>query len=116
MMNNPNDTTSAMQSTPDLKAQSKKGLREFFQDRRIKNLASVLVPGALAAALFPVVGPVVAGAAAVVAVKIGLNILGLTFCDDTIKKLVAPIEGKQLDESAVQDALQDTLEKLLPTD
>lgn len=115
-MANSSDNVGGMQSASELKERSKKGLREFFQDRRIKNLVSVLVPGALAAALFPVFGPVVAGAAAVVAVKNGLQLLGISFSDDTIKKIVKPLEGQQLDENDMQDVLQETLQELLPTD
>lgn len=113
MVNDPN-TTNDKQSTPDLKAQSKKGLRDFFQDRRIKNLVGVLVPGVLAAALFPVFGPALAGVAAGVAIKNGLNMLGISFSDHTINELVKPLEGQQLDENDMQDLLQETLTKLLP--
>jgi hypothetical protein len=116
MMNDPNSITPSTQSRPDFKTQSKKGLREFFQDRRIKNLVSVLVPGALAAALFPVFGPAIAGVAAGVAIKNGLNMLGISFSDHTINELVKPLEGKQLDENDVQDLLQETLTELLPKD
>lgn len=115
-MNNLPDNTAAGLSAEEIKARSKKGLREFFMDRRIRNLASVLVPGALAAALFPIFGPAVAGVAAVFAVKNGLNMLGISFSDDTIKKLMKPLEGQQLDENDVQDVLQETLENLLPED
>ncbi len=35
---------------------------------------------------------------------------------DTIEKLLKPIEGKQLEEDEMQEALTDTLTGLLPTD
>src|SRR6266581_3700059 len=68
MTTNPTNTSSGMPSAPELKEQSYKGLREFFQQKSIRNLVSVLVPSALAAILFPVFGPAVAGGAAAVTI------------------------------------------------
>src|SRR5205807_2197011 len=87
-----------------------------FQNPYVKNLTSILVPGALAAALLPVFGPVVAGTAAAVAIKNALALLHIEMSTDTIEKLLKPIEGKQLDEDEMQEALTDTLTDLLPTD
>ncbi len=110
------DNFSSTPTPTDVKAQSKQKLSDFFQNKRIKSLISVLVPGALAAALFPVFGPIVAGVAAGVAIKNGLSLLGISLSDDTISKLVKPLEGRQLDEDEMQDVLQNTLEQLLPKD
>ena len=46
--------------------QSRQHLHEFFQNKLVKKLIPILVPGALAAALLPVFGPVAAGTAAAV--------------------------------------------------
>src|SRR5258708_17357754 len=53
--------------------QSKQRLRAFFQNPYVKKLTPILVPGALAAALLPVFGPVVAGTAAARALKKALD-------------------------------------------
>lgn len=115
-MSNPRDTTNAALSGSTLLEKSKARLVAFFQQPSVKKLVPVLVPSALAAVLLPVFGPAVAGAAAVIAVKSGLDLLGISFSDDTIKKLAKPLEGQQLDESDLQDILQETLEKLIPED
>src|SRR5260370_39275684 len=109
---NPTNNSSGMPSAPALKEQSSKGLREFFQQKSIRNLVNVLVPSALAAILFPVFGPVVAGGAAAVAIQNGLKLLDISLSADTIGKILKPLEGRQIDESDVQTVLQD----LLPTD
>jgi hypothetical protein len=96
--------------------QSKQRLRAFFQNPYVKKLTPILVPGALAAALLPVFGPVVAGTAAAVAIKNSLSLLHIEMSTDTIEKLLKPIEGKPLDEDDMQEALTDTLKDLLPTD
>jgi len=101
-----------MPSAPELKEQSKKGLREFFQQKSIRNLVNVLVPSALAAILFPVFGPAVAGGAAAVAIQNGLKLLDISLSADTIVKILKPLEGRQIDEGDVQAVLQD----LLPED
>jgi hypothetical protein len=77
-MTNPTDNTN-LPPAPELKEQSKKSLREFFQQKSVRNLVNVLVPSALAAILFPIFGPVVAGGAAAVAVQNGLKLLGDIF-------------------------------------
>src|SRR5258707_8325033 len=116
-MSNPRDTTNAALSGSTLLEKSKARLVAFFQQPSVKKLVPVLVPSALAAVLLlPVFGPAVAGAAAVIAVKSGLDLLGISFSDDTIKKLAKPLEGQQLDESDLQDILQETLERLIPED
>jgi hypothetical protein len=107
----PQDTA----KTP-LLEQSKQRLRAFFQNPYVKKLTPILVPGALAAALLPVFGPVVAGTAAAVAIKNALALLHIEMSTDTIEKLLKPIEGKQLDEDDMQEALTDSLKDLLPTD
>ena len=111
MTTNPPDTSGGMPSAPALKEQAKKGLREFFQQKSIKNLVNVLVPSALAAILFPVFGPALAGGAAAVAIQNGLKLLGISLSADTIGKILKPLEGRQIDESDVQVVLQDLLPK-----
>ena len=96
--------------------QSKRHLHEFFQNKYVKNSVSILVPGVLAAALLPVLGPVAAGAAASVAIKNSLALLKIEMSTDTIEKLLKPIEGKQLDDDDLQSVLTDTLQDLLPKD
>src|SRR5437588_12645261 len=96
--------------------QSKQRLRAFFQNPYVKKLIPILVPGALAAALLPIFGPVVAGTAAAAAIKNSLALLHIEMSTDTIEKLIKPIEGKQLGENDLQEALTDTLTDLLPTD
>jgi hypothetical protein len=115
-MSHPLDTTNTAPSGSTLLEKSKARLMAFFQQPSVKKLVPVLVPSALAAALLPAFGPAVAGAVAVIAVKSGLDLLGISFSDDTIKKLAKPLEGQQLDESDMQDILQETLEKLIPED
>jgi hypothetical protein len=111
MTANPTNNSSGMPSTPELKEQSNKGLREFFQQKSIRNLVNVLVPSALAAILFPVFGPTVAGGAAAVAIQNSLKLLGISLSADTIGKILKPLEGRQIDESDVQTVLQDLLPK-----
>jgi len=112
------DSTLGPQDSPTttLLEQSKQRLRAFFQNKYVKKLTPILVPGALAAALLPVFGPVVAGIAAAVAIKNSLALLHIELSTDTIEKLLKPIEGKQLNEDDLQEALTDTLTDLLPTD
>src|ERR1700682_6484634 len=96
--------------------QSKERLRAFFQNPYVKKLTPILVPGALAAALLPFFGPVVAGTAAAAAIKNSLALLHIKMTTNTIEKLLKPIEGEQMDEDDLQEALTDTLTDLLPTD
>ncbi len=96
--------------------QSKQRLREFFQNKYVKNLIPILIPGTLAAALLPVFGPVAAGTAAAVAIKNSLALLKIEMSTETIGKLLKPIEGKKLAEDEVQEALTDALKDLLPAD
>jgi hypothetical protein len=111
MMNNPSDLSHKMPSAPQWMEQSKKGLREFFQQKSVKNLVSILVPSALAAVLFPVFGPAVAAGAAAVAVQNSLKALGISLSAETIGKVLKPLEGKPIEESDVQDVLQEVLPK-----
>src|SRR6266702_4764686 len=111
MTTNPINTNSGMPSAPELKEQSKKGLREFFQQKSIRNLVNVLVPSALAAILFPVFGPVMAGGAAAVDIQNGLKLLDISLSADTIGKILKQLEGRQIDESDVQTVLADLLPK-----
>ncbi len=108
------DITPASQNT--LWEQSKRHLHDFFQNKYVKNLVPILVPGTLAAALLPIFGPVVAGTAAAIAIKNTLALLKIDMSIDTIEKLLKPIEGKKLDEDELQEALTDTLKDLLPQD
>src|SRR5258708_9964670 len=112
------DSTQGPQDSPTttLLEQSKQRLRAFFQNKYVKKLTPILVPGALAAALLPVFGPVVAGTAPAGAIKNSLALLHIELSTDTIEKLLKPIEGKQLNEDDLQEALTDTLTDLLPTD
>jgi uncharacterized protein YabE (DUF348 family) len=96
--------------------QSKQHLSEFFQNPYVKKLTPILVPGALVAALLPFFGSVVEGTAAAVAIKNSLALLHIETSTDTIEKLPESIEGKQLDEDDMQEALTDSLKDLLPTD
>ncbi len=111
MMSNPTDNTSGTPATTGIVAQAKQRLRKFFQNEYVKDLVSVLVPGALAAVLFPVFGPVVAASAAAVAVQNGLKAFGISFSADSIEKMLKPLEGKQIDESDVKAVLKDLLPK-----
>jgi type II secretory pathway component PulM len=111
MMTDPPNSSSGMPSAPELREQSRKGLREFFQQKSIRNLVGVLVLSALAAILLPVFGPVVAGGAAAVAIQNGLKLLDISLSADTISKILKPLEGRQIDESDIQAVLQDLLPK-----
>ena len=82
----------------------------------MKKLTPILVSGALAAALLPIFGPVVAGTMAAVAIKNSLSLLHIELSTDIIEKLLKPIEGKQLEKDVRQDALTDSLTGVLPTD
>jgi hypothetical protein len=48
-----------------------------------------------------------------VAIKNSLALLHIEMSTDTIEKLLKPIEGKQLEEDEMQEALTDTLTGLL---
>jgi len=111
MMNTQGDLSHKKPSAPQWKEQSKKGLREFFQQKSVKNLVNILVPSALAAVLFPVFGPAVAAGAAAVAVQNSLKVLGISLSAETIGKVLKPLEGRPIEESDVQDVLQEVLPK-----
>lgn len=95
---------------PIVQAQSKKSLHEFFQQKSVRNLVSILVPGILAAALFPFFPPV-ATVTAAVAVKNGLDALHIPLSTETIGKILKSLEGKPLEESDVQEALEELIPK-----
>ena len=103
----------ATTKTP-LLEQSKQRLSAFFQNPYVKKLTPILVPSVLAATLLPIFGPVAAGTAAAVAIKNSLALLHIEMSNDTIEKLLKPIEGKQLSDDDLQEALTDTLTDLLP--
>ncbi len=92
--------------------QAKDHLVNFFRQSLVKKSVNVLVPGILAAVLYPVFGPAAAAPAAVIAIQNGLKLLGIPLSNDTIKKLLKPLEGKQIDENDLLDMLQE----VLPTD
>ena len=95
MMNNPGDLSHKLPSAPELKEQSEKGLREFFQQKSVKNIVNILVPSALAA----------------VAIQNTLKALGISLSAETIGKVLKPLEGKPMEESDVQEVLQEVLPK-----
>jgi hypothetical protein len=70
-------------------------LRAFFHNSFVKRLTPILIPGALAAALLHILGPVVAGTAAAVAIKNSLALLHIDMTNDTIEKFLKPGEGMQ---------------------
>lgn len=111
MMNDLPNNTSAKPSASEMQARSKKSLREFFQQKSIRNLVDVLVPGILAAVLFPIFGPAAAAGAAAIAVQNGLKLLGIDMSAETIDKVLKPLEGKSVDESDVEEVLQAVLPK-----
>jgi hypothetical protein len=108
-MTNPTDNTSSTSSAFQLLEQSKQGLRRFFQQPLVRSSVNVLVPGVLAAALFPIFGPAVAATAAAVAIQNGLKMLGISFSATTIDKLLKPLEGKQVEEADIIEAFQEVL-------
>ena len=112
------DPTPSSQETArtTLLAQSRQHLHEFFQNKYVKKLVPILVPGALAAALLPIFGPIAAGTAAAVAIKNTLALLNIDMSTDSIEKLLKPIEGKKLTDDDLQEVLTDTLKDLLPQD
>jgi DNA-directed RNA polymerase subunit F len=107
-MTNTSDGTSSSPSVSDAQKQPKKSLQEFFQQKSVKSLVSVLVPGILAAALFPVLPPV-ATIAAAVAVKNALDAVHISLSTPTIEKILKPMEGKPIEESDVQEVIEDLL-------
>ncbi len=99
-----------------LKDRTQQSLRGFFQRPLVKKMASVLIPGLIAAILLPVFGPAIAAGAAAVTVQNSLKLLGIDLSPETTEKLLKPFEGKQLEGSDVQAILEDTLKNLLPED
>src|SRR4051812_45052079 len=98
-------------------------LTAFFQSLKnrsvglIKWSANMLVSGLLGAALFPIIGPVGATAAAMGAAAVMTSIqnklksLGLHLQEDTVHKLVDPFQWKQFDESDLRKVIEDVLSK-----
>ncbi len=109
MMNNSSDGTVGTSSASQLREQSKQRLRNFFQQPLVRKSVDVLVPGVLAAALFPIFGPAVAAPAAAVAIHNGLKLIGISFSASTIDKLLNPLKGKEIEEADILDALQEVL-------
>ncbi len=109
IMNNLSHDSDGNVSVPVAHERAKKSLREFFQQKSVKSLVSVLVPSALAAVLFPIFGPAVAGAAAIVAAKNGLKALNISLSTETIEKIMNPLQGKQVEEDDVKEVLDDLL-------
>ncbi len=99
-------------SEPSLLTQAKERLHAFFRQPVIKKSVDILVPGILAAVLFPAFGPSAAAPTAAIAIQNGLKLLGISLSSETTKKLIKPLEGKGIDESD----LLDVLEEVLPTD
>lgn len=116
-------------STPSLSSESQTlpeatvegGLTAFFDSlisRSVKLInwsAKTLAPALLGAALFPVVGPVVAifaavGVGAVVhSIQDQLEPLGLHLREDTVNKLVEPLRGKKVDETELRKVIWEAL-------
>src|SRR5579859_7775994 len=109
MVSTSNDPGS-LPSVPDAHKQQKKSLQEFFQQKSVKSLVSVLVPGALAAALFPFF-PAVAALPAAIAVKNGLDAMHISLSIETVEKILKPLQGKSIEESDVQEVLEELLPK-----
>jgi hypothetical protein len=109
MTNTSNDPSSSL-AVSETQKQSKKSLQEFFQQKSVKHLVSVFVPGILAAALFPFFPPV-ATVAAAAAVKNGLEALHVSLSIETIEKILKPLEGKSIEESDIQEVLDELLPK-----
>jgi hypothetical protein len=106
-MHDSNNDTPSQDSS--LLAQSKEHLITFFHQPLIKKSISVLVPGILASILFPFFGPVVAAPAAAITIQNSLKLLGISLSNDTTKKILKPLEGKQIDEEDLLDVLQEIL-------
>ena len=99
-----------------LRERTQQSLRSFFQRPLVRKMASVLIPGLIAAILLPVFGSAIAAGAAAVTVQNSLKLLGIDLSPETTEKLLKPLEGKQLEGSDVQAILEDTLKTLLPED
>ena len=112
VMDNIEEDTNALSNVSDAILQAKLRLRKFFQNEYVRDLVGVIVPGTLAAILFPVFGPVVAAPAAAIAAQNGLKAFGISFSSDSIEKMLKPLEGRAIDESDVKAVLKD----LLPRD
>src|SRR5438128_2743877 len=113
-MNNSNDNTSGttLESPLQLQEQSKKGLHEFFQNKHIKDLVSVLVPSIIAITLFPFFGHALAVVPGVIAIQNSLKMVGISLSSDTIQKLLQLFQGKPMGE----DDMREAIKELLPTD
>ena len=112
MMNSPKDTTSGTSSASQLWELTKQGLRDFFQQPLVKKSADILVPGVLAAALFPIFGPAMTASSAATAIQNSLKLIGISFSATTIDKLLNPLKGERIEEADILDFLQ----RVLPQD
>lgn len=92
-MSNPTDSSGGMPSASELQALTKKRLHMFFQQKYVKSRVNALVPGTMAAILSSVFGSAVTGEATAPAAQNGLASLGISFSDDSIEKLLKPLEG-----------------------
>ncbi|HLX56687.1 MAG TPA: hypothetical protein VKR83_06660 [Ktedonobacteraceae bacterium] len=110
-MNHPADSTLDASRTFNLWEQSRQSLRRFFQQPLVKKSVDALVPGVLAAVLFPIFGPIVAAPTAVMAIQNSLKLIGISLSATTIDKLLNPLKGKQIEEIDILDALQEVLPK-----
>lgn len=109
MTNNPTENTTNTLSAPELREQSKQKLHKFFQQPLVRKSIDVLVPGVLAAALFPIFGPAIAMPAAAVAIHNGLKLIGVSLSITTIDKLLNSLKGKGTEEIDLLDAFQEAL-------
>src|SRR2546421_1235138 len=60
-----------------LRERTQQSLRRFFQRPLVKKMASVLIPGLIAAILLPIFGSAIAAGAAAVTVQNSLKLLGI---------------------------------------
>ncbi len=92
------------------------GLTAFFNSL-IFTSAKALFSGILGAALLPFFGPVAAigvtltVAAAVTSIQDELKPLDIDLRDDTIQKLIEPLQGKQPNESELRKVIEEVLSK-----
>lgn len=110
-MDNPTGSAGEMFPASELQVQAKKRLHEFFQQNYGTNQVNALVPGTIAAVIFPVLSPAMTQEATVGAIQNGLESLDISFSADSVEKLLEAFESKQIDESDVQKVLEDLLPK-----
>jgi hypothetical protein len=94
---------------PQIQIEMEGGLTKFFDSLMSKSIKLIswsvktLTPALLGAALFPVLGPV--GGGAVVAGTTA----ALQLREDTVNKLVKPLQGKRFNESELREAIKKVL-------